>query len=480
MEMKTRASITLRLTALFATVSTVVLLVLGYLIGSTVEQHFVEQDVDVLKGKLDLTRHALAKVRSEAELIHIPQQLDDSLIGHQGLAVVVVAPGSELLFATSGAEFPAELLTRPVGEELPRPHVWRTARNTPMRGISARVPTGIAGAAPVVVGVATDISHHEQYMDGFRITLWSFVAVAALLSGVLGWLAVRGGLAPLKAMRQKAESITAQRLHARLAVDAVPVELADLAATLNDMLARLEESFRRLSDFSSDLAHEFRTPISNLMTQTQVTLSRPRTPDEYREVLGSNIEEYERLSRMVADMLFIAKADEGQIVPTRERLELAPLVGALVEFHRLAAEEKDVSIVSEGEGTILGDPLMIRRAVGNLLSNAIRHTPPGGRVSVSVGRSREGQVGIDVANTGETIHAEHLPRLFDRFYRADPSRSGEGSHSGLGLAIVKSIAEAHGGSVTVVSADGSTCFSLRLHADHPCERDRFVGRVGAA
>lgn len=460
--MKGRASITLRLTALFATVSTVVLLVLGYLIGSTVEQHFVEQDVDVLSGKLELTRHILERVKSEADLAAVPQQLDDSLVGHQGLAIAVAAPDGQLLFATSGAAFPEALLARQTTVDASHPLVWRTARGIPMRGISARVATGIPAGPPVAVGIATDISHHERYMAGFRITLWSFVAVAALLSGVLGWLAVRGGLSPLKAMKLKAESITAQRLHARLAVDAVPVELADLAATLNDMLARLEESFRRLSDFSSDLAHEFRTPISNLMTQTQVTLSRPRSPDEYREVLGSNIEEYERLSRMVADMLFIAKADEGQIVPTAERLELAPLVGDLVEFHRLAAEEKGVALSCEGDGAIRGDPLMIRRAVSNLLSNAIRHTLPGGHVAVSIGRSESARLAIDVANTGGTIPAEHLPRLFDRFYRADPSRAGDGSHSGLGLAIVKSIVEAHGGRVSVSSADGVTRFSLLI------------------
>ncbi len=462
--MSARASITLRLTVLFATVSTAVLLALGYLIGSTVEAHFVEQDVEVLSGKLDLTRHALAKVRSAAELVHIPQQLDDSLIGHQGLAVVVVAPDGELLFATSGAEFPEALLKRPVGEGERHPYVWRTARNTPMRGISARVPTGIEGAQPVVVGVATDISHHEHYMDGFRVTLWSFVAIAALLTGVLGWLAARRGLAPLNAMKQKAESITAQRLNARLEVDAVPVELADLAETLNAMLARLEDSFRRLSDFSSDLAHEFRTPISNLMTQTQVTLARPRSAAEYSEVLASNIEEYERLSRMIADMLFIAKADEGQIVPSQERLCLGELMADLVEFHRLVAEEKGVVLTHEGDGAMRGDPLMIRRAVGNLLSNAIRHTPPGGRVTASILHEDSGSVVIAIANTGETVPAEHLPRLFDRFYRVDPSRTGEGSQSGLGLAIVKSIVEAHGGRVSVGSANGVTSFRLLFNA----------------
>ena len=462
--MSARASITLRLTVLFATVSTAVLLALGYLIGSTVEAHFVEQDVEVLSGKLDLTRHALAKVRSAAELVHIPQQLDDSLIGHQGLAVVVVAPDGELLFATSGAEFPEALLKRPVGEGERRPYVWRTARNTPMRGISARAPTGIEGAPPVVVGVATDISHHEHYMDGFRVTLWSFVAIAALLTGVLGWLAARRGLAPLNAMKQKAESITAQRLNARLEVDAVPVELADLAETLNAMLARLEDSFRRLSDFSSDLAHEFRTPISNLMTQTQVTLARPRSAAEYSEVLASNIEEYERLSRMIADMLFIAKADEGQIVPSQERLCLGELMADLVEFHRLVAEEKGVVLTHEGDGAMRGDPLMVRRAVGNLLSNAIRHTPPGGRVTASILHEDSGSVVIAIANTGETVPAEHLPRLFDRFYRVDPSRTGEGSQSGLGLAIVKSIVEAHGGRVSAGSANGVTSFRLLFNA----------------
>ncbi|MDR2111844.1 MAG: heavy metal sensor histidine kinase [Candidatus Accumulibacter sp.] len=461
-----RASITRRLTALFALVSTSVLLGLGTLIGGTVEQHFVEQDIGILSGKLELARRVLGNVKSEDDLPNVPQQLDDALNGEYGLAIAVAAPDGRRLFATRGAAFPDALLTRQTPVDAARPLRWRTADGVPMRGISARAPTGIPGAPPVVVGVATDISHHAQYMAGFRVTLWSFVAVAALLSGFLGWLAARSGLKPLQAMKHKAERITARRLDARLAVDAVPVELADLAATLNDMLARLEESFRRLSDFSSDLAHEFRTPISNLLTQAQVTLSRPRGADEYREALASSIEEYERLSRMVADMLFIAKADEGRIVPTRERLRLAPLVDDLVEFHRLAADEKGVAIESGGEGAMLGDPLMIRRAIGNLLSNAIRHTPPGGRVSVSIHRAEPERVAVEVTNSGETIPPEYLPRLFDRFYRAS-SRASDGSHSGLGLAIVKSIAETHGGSAAVSSSGGVTRFSLLFGAAEP-------------
>jgi two-component system heavy metal sensor histidine kinase CusS len=454
-----RASITHRLTALFALVSTAVLLGLGTVIGGTVERHFVEQDVGVLTAKLDLARGILEKVETEDDLSDVPRQLDEALAGQYGLSLAVVASGGRLLFATSGAAFPEALLARRTPDDA-HPLSWRTEQGIPMRGLSARVPIGIAGAPPAIVGVATDITHHEQYMAGFRVTLWSFVAIAALLSGVLGHLAARRGLAPLQAMKCKAEGITARCLSARLTVDSVPVELADLAATLNDMLARLEESFRRLSDFSSDLAHEFRTPINTLMMQTQVTLSQWRSSSEYREVLASNIEEYERLSRMIADMLFIAKAGEGRIVPAAGRLELAPLVGDLVEFHRLMADDKGVAVEYGGEGAIRGDPLMIRRAVDNLLSNAIRHTPLGGRVGVSVRRLETEQVAVEVVNTGKPIPPEHLSRLFDRFYRADASRTGDGTHSGLGLAIVKSIAEAHGGSVAVSSSGEETRFCL--------------------
>jgi two-component system heavy metal sensor histidine kinase CusS len=457
-------SLTLRLTALFAAVSTAVILVLGYLIGVAVEQHFVEQDMEVLSGKLEQTRNALEKASAAGDLTQLPQQLDDALVGHRGLAIVVVAPGGEILFATRDAEFPHDLLAKPINTSVSTAIVWRTAQNKPFRGVAAQVPSNTRSPGHAVIAVATDISHHEQFMASFRTSLWTFVALAAVLTGFLGWLAVRRGLAPLQRMKRKAEGITARQLDARLEVDAVPAELAGLAQALNAMLARLEVSFRRLSDFSSDLAHEFRSPVSNLLTQTQVTLSRTRSEAEYREVLVSNIEEYERLSRMIADMLFIAKADEGQIVPSQERLCLGELMADLVEFHRLVAEEKGVVLTHEGDGAMRGDPLMVRRAVGNLLSNAIRHTPPGGRVTASILHEDSGSVVIAIANTGETVPAEHLPRLFDRFYRVDPSRTGEGSQSGLGLAIVKSIVEAHGGRVSVGSANGVTSFRLLFNA----------------
>ena len=457
----TALSLTLRLTALFAAVSTAVILVLGYLIGAAVEQHFVEQDMAVLSDKFAQTQLALQKAAAEGDFASVPQQIDEALVGHHGLAIAVIAPDGRTLFATRDAGFPGFLLETPLVAKDSQPMVWNSERRMPYRGFARRVP--LPGAGEAVVAVATEISHHEQFMASFRMTLWLSVLAAALATGVLGWLAARRGLAPLRAMKHKAGEISAQRLDARLDVDAVPSELADLARTLNETFARLEASFRRLADFSTDLAHEFRSPISNLLMQAQVTLSRPRSVETYCEVLASSIEEYERLSRMISDMLLIALADEGQLMPHCERLDLSRLLGGLIEFHGLAAEEKGVSLSLEGEAVVMGDALMIRRAISNLLSNAIRHTPSGGAVSVKLRTQADGVV-VDVVNTGETIPADRVPRLFDRFFRADASRTGEGRQSGLGLAIVKSIAEAHRGSVSAASEGGVTCFSLSLPA----------------
>jgi two-component system heavy metal sensor histidine kinase CusS len=239
-----------------------------------------------------------------------------------------------------------------------------------------------------------------------------------------------------------------------------------LAESLNDMLARLEESFKRLSDFSSDLAHELRTPVSNLMTQTQVALSKTRSSAEYREVLESNCEEFDRLSRMISDMLFLAKSENGLIVPGQESFDLADEVTALFDFYGALAEENGVSLGLEGSGQVTGDRLMLRRAIGNLLSNALRYTPSGGRIVVTVSVVRDSfdaeAVHLSVENTGEPIPPEHLSRLFDRFYRVDASRRNSGDGAGLGLAITRSILRSHGGDIEGRTGKGCNIFEIWL------------------
>ncbi len=463
----TRAkSITFRLTLFFLTASTAVLLVVGSLIGSLVEAHFEQLDLTELSGKLELVRHALVKAHTRSDAAVIPEHLSDALVGHHGLSVAVVGAERRLLFKSPGAVFPDTLLERRPPEDAAghtAPVVWEQ-NGQGYRGIVAAAATGIAGQAPLTVVVAVNTEHHRLFMQEFHQRLWLAIAVSIALTALLGWIAARRGLAPVRELAQVAQGISAHRLGERLPPESVPGELVDLAIAFNDMLARLEGSFARLSDFSSDLAHELRTPISNLMTQTQVAISKARSADQYREVLYSNLEEYERLARMITDMLFLAKADNGLIVPSSEMVDLADEARGLFDFYEALAEEHGVHLVLAGTGVIQGDRLMIRRALSNLLSNAIRHTPRDGSVSVLIARLDSGEIQLSVENPGEDIDAEHLPRLFDRFYRVDPSRQKASEGAGLGLAITKSIVEAHRGTIQAYSSDGSTRFAIAFPA----------------
>ena len=455
-------SITFRLTLFFSTASTAVLLVVGYLIGTLVERHFEEIDLNDLNGKLELVRHTLSKAHTPGDMEMVQQRLSDALVGHHGLSVAVLGPERKLLFASPEAAFPPALIESPPSKDLSAQTklvTWAKDGQT-YRGIAATAASGIAGEPPATVVVALNIEHHQTFMQAFQESLWWAIAASIALTALLGWIAARRGLAPVREMADVAQGISAHRLGERLPPESVPTELEHLAHAFNDMLARLEGSFARLSEFSSDLAHELRTPISNLMTQTQVAISKARSADQYREVLYSNLEEYERLARMIADMLFLAKADNGLIVPSSEMVDLAQEVRELFGFYEAFAEEQGIRLVLDGAGALSGDRLMLRRALSNLLSNAIRHTPRGGSVKVSLGHDRAEGIRLSIENPGEEIEAEHLPRLFDRFYRVDPSRHKASEGAGLGLAITKSIVEAHRGSIQVSSANGMTRFGM--------------------
>jgi two-component system heavy metal sensor histidine kinase CusS len=456
LRLKGQTSITRRLTLMFMLASSAVLLALGLVIASSVDQHFVEQDMEVLTGKLALTRNTLAQQGAIDDLTHITHLMDNSLVGHHGLEVLVFAPNKEVMFATPNAGFPLDLVAVSAAKGPTHPALW-TLGGQSYRGIAAELPTG------VIVAVATDIAHHQAFMRSFLQTLWLFVAGAAALVGFLGWAVARRGLQPLRAMRDQTQGVTAQQLSHRLPVASFPVELAELAQSLNDMLARLEEAFLRLSDFSSDIAHELRTPVSNLMTQTQVALSRARSADEYRTILESNAEEYEHMARMISDMLLLAKADNGLVVPHRETLQLATEARALFDYYDAVAEDKGLHLVLEGEAQVDADRLMLRRALGNLLSNAVRHASNNTTIVLRL-QTRPDAVHISLENTGEAIAPDNLERVFDRFYRVDPARQRSSEGTGLGLAITRSIVVAHGGTISVTSTGAVTCFTISLPA----------------
>jgi two-component system, OmpR family, heavy metal sensor histidine kinase CusS len=459
-------SLTLRLTLFIAIASTLVFLGLGFLIGKSVETHFEEQDQDVLTGKMKLVQHALKQTQGTGDLETLRRQLADSLVGHHGLSIKVVGPASIEVFSTPGADIPVDLLIERLATPLAlEPVKWISRSGKPFRGIVSYGPRDDTSARPFVVMIATDISHHEHYMESFRSTLWMYLVLAALIMGIGGWLAVRRGLMPLQSIRREAASITARRLDARIPADAVPVELAELAETLNDMLGRLEESFRRLSDFSSDLAHELRTPVSNLLTETQVTLAKARTAEQYQDVLASNSEELERLSSMISDMLFLAKSDNNLMIPHIDVVDLSVEVESLFDYYGVLADDAGVKLSTSGSGAVRGDRLMLRRAISNLLSNAIRHTPRHGEVVVRIVTDENDDHRVEVENSGDSIPAEHLPRLFDRFYRIDSSRHRSSEGAGLGLAITQSIMQAHGGSASANSENDKTTFTLIFPAD---------------
>jgi len=256
------------------------------------------------------------------------------------------------------------------------------------------------------------------------------------------------------------------RLDQRLDIAKAPVEIADLARAFNHMLDRLQDGYERLSQFSADLAHDLRTPISNLMVESQVILARSRSVEEYQALLASNIEEYERLARMAESMLFLARADNAQIALRRENLDMGRELRRIAEYFEGVAEEAEVTLTVDAAGTLNADPVLLNRALSNLIANAIRYTPHGATIRVTAQSRPDGGYGIEVANPGPAIASEHLSRLFDRFYRADSARAGSGAASGLGLAIVKAVVVLHGGAVHVENGrNGETLFELRLSPD---------------
>ena len=434
-------TLTARLTALYTLVSATVLLGLGGLTVLAVQAHFDELDQATLRDKVHLIQELGS---TSASLPEFTTRLHDVMHSHHGLAVTVRN--------ADGILFRSESMHADGSEAALPPAHWQTVQDT--------LPSPEPGGGTLSVLAALDPIHHTHFMGRFQLILWAYVALATLASGLLGWLAARNGLSPLRAMKARAQAVSAQRLDERMPVDAVPVEMADLAQSLNDMLLRLQTDFERLSAFSSDLAHELRTPISNLLTETQVTLSQKRTADDYRNTLASNSEELQRLARMVSDMLFLAKTEHGLALPHPEAIALETEVAALADFYEALAADKSLQLVTEGAAQMEGDRLMVRRALSNLLSNAIRHSPEHGQVCIAIRSTPQGAE-VSVSNQGEAIAPDVLPRLFDRFYRADTARRHPASDgAGLGLAITRAIMQAHGGTVSASSEHGINRFTL--------------------
>lgn len=458
------SSLTTRLALAYGLTTAAILVGVATYLASALGSQLQSRDETELVGEVLLVRHLLREVADETEIRTDTHRFADIAMGHEGLILVVRTPSGDPLISLNPHNEPLPpLRVLPAGTAPDKSQLqtWHPRNGVPSRGMAAQGQIGDTGRTVEII-VLSDAGYRVALMREYRSELLGAVLCGAIVAAGLGFLLARRGLRMLRRMASDAAAVTTSRLATRLDVGGAPEELRDLAGALNGMLARLQDSFTRLSQFSADLAHDFRTPISNLVGQTQVTLAQRRTPAEYEALLESNLEEYERLSRMIENMLFLARADNAQVALGARPLDARAELDKVAEYFEAVAADRNLVVSVTGHATVMADQTLLRRAIINLLDNALRHAPPGSAVCMAVSRNHSTHTAISIVNGGPAIAAEALPHLFGRFYRADPSRRNSAGSTGLGLAIVDTIMRLHGGSVSVVSVEDQTRFELEF------------------
>lgn len=455
-----RFSLAARLVTLFAAATAFLLVLLGVGLAWMLRVQLEARDREELDGKTEVVQHLLRELGSSGRIEAEVARFVEIGIGHSHLQLGLRKGTRWLAKPEAGI---AALIDASGNDDIP--HMPRFGRYTIGREAwwLRRFDYVAAGDTTYAAYIGLHVSPAQELLGLLGGTMAFAGVLGVLASGALGWWVARRGLAPLAVIGEAAERVTANRLGQPLRADAAPAEVRRLVVSINHMLERLRESFRSLENFSADLAHELRTPLNNLMLQTQVTLSRPRSADDYREALHSNLTELERLQRMVSDMLFLARADKGMIEMKLEPVDLAREAASVAEFFEAAAAEQDQRIEIHGAAIALCDRSMARRAITNLLSNAVRYAPRGSVIQLRLNANAK-QVQFVVENAARAYSPEELRRLFARFARGADRPAATEDGAGLGLSIVESIMRLHGGSVTADSGD----FGLRFALAFPC------------
>jgi len=331
---------------------------------------------------------------------------------------------------------------------------WRSGQGESYLLESFRLPGQLFSGPGGVLQLGVNTHGEKELVGQIRLTLAAFILCGILFAFCCTFFIVRLALKPLNDISLTARNITRNRLDTRIDSSSLPIELVSLVDSFNSMLERLEDSFSRLSHYSANLAHELRTPINNLMIESDITLAKERTPQEYQRVIASSLEEYGRLSWIVDRLLFLARSDLEALELDRRRLDLRSEIDDIFDYYFDSACESGVTLELFGNAVLCADQTLFRRAISNLISNAIAYTPIGGAIVVTLEQGDDLSVSVTVSDTGRGIDEGHLPSVFDRFYRGAGSKEGNPSGAGLGLAIVKAIMQMHGGSVAVESAPG--------------------------
>jgi two-component system heavy metal sensor histidine kinase CusS len=459
-----KRSITLRLAIMFALVALVTFALIGSALYYVLQRELVRHQDNELSINLQNMEYSIRRTDTTERWARVQAKMDTLTPADGNVRFWVLSDDPRFQYGKGVAEI-EHMNREPDGSGsivLPgRADVFRTVSR-------AIPPLQDRPAVRLIVGVDTAPFAHT--LRTFLIALAGLALTAALLIMWMGYGIARVGLQPLQQLSRDAQALRPALLSQRLAVGELPVELSDLAAAFNGALGRLEAAYQQLESFNADVAHELRTPLANLIGGTQVALSRQRSAGQFQEVLQSNLEELEQLRSIINDMLFLARADQGEAATSRMRTSVADEVRKTIEFFEFVLDETRTSVDIEGDVAAHAalDTALFRRAMSNLLQNAIEHSPPGARLVVRIALHGE-SVRVTVHNPGEPIAANQLERLFDRFYRVDAARRAHGDHHGhgLGLAIVKAVARMHGGDVSAASGGGVTSIGFSVPSAQP-------------
>jgi two-component system heavy metal sensor histidine kinase CusS len=429
-------SLTLRLALIFALLAFALLATLGVALYRELERELVRRDDTALISRVDQLRNLLNDSNTLG-LIQTKPELFQNMLGNRESVLSIGAPGQQPLL-------------------LVNPHL-PGLNGVPFSTVAATIDSGDLGSLQVTSGRL--MTERTAVLASYRLSVYILASIAAIVLALAGYLLVHRGLLPLRRLARHAHGIGVGNLAERLDGQGAPKELLPMIESFNTMLERLSKGFVQLGQVSTDMAHELRTPINNLLGETQVALQQQRSIESYQQLLASNVEELERLARMLDNMLFLARTDPASALRQRQALDAADEVERIADYFEGLAADAGMHIVVEGEGVIWAEPMLLRRALANLCANAIKYGSPGSKLSIQAIANDEG-INLRVSNHGETIPAEHLPRLFERFYRVDESRKRSSQSNGLGLSIVATIMQLHNGRYGVSSEDGVTRFEL--------------------